>query len=412
MSDYKAISLFSGAMGLDIGVERSGIQISVCVENNHLACNTIRKNSNVPVIERDINLVSTEEILKKAALGVGEAFLVVGGPPCQAFSTAGARRGMHDFRGNVIINYLRVIEQAKPKYFIMENVRGLLSSRLTTLPDELMEEYCGIEGLKGGILYYLVKEFEKVGYTISFSLFNSANYGTPQKRERLIIFGNRNAKRVPLPSPTHTEDGEHTGGRCWKTLKDAIASLDTHGLNYIQLREKHKKYMKQVDEGQYWKHLPENLQKEAMGKSYFLSGGRTGFFRRLAMDKPSPTLVTSPEMPATMLCHPYEDRPLSVEEYARIQEFPDSWKFAGNIREQYKQIGNAVPIGLGYMAGKAIVDFHEGRRPEIPEVENRVNYSRYKNCTDTEFLSNFERMLVQKRELFSKEGVGDAIKYA
>lgn len=141
-----------------------------------------------------------------------------------------------------------------------------------------------------------------------------------------------------------------------------------------------KKYYKLLKAGQYWKHLPEELQEEAMGSSYYLSGGRTGFYRRLFWDRLSPTLVTRPNMPATDLCHPTKLRPLSIDEYERIQGFDDDWKSAGSLIEQYRQVGNAVPVSMAYVAGKAIIDFHECRLKT--EIRNGVKYSRYNKTTD------------------------------
>jgi DNA (cytosine-5)-methyltransferase 1 len=389
------ISLFSGAMGLDLGIEKAGFKIKVCVEMNKLACETIRANTDIPVIQKDINDVSSQDILGAANLKKEDVTLIVGGPPCQAFSTAGARRSLSDFRGNVIVNYLRIVQEIQPKYFILENVRGILSAVMSHVPDEL-DEYKDISNLKGSVMYYLKEEFKKYGYTISFSLFNSANYSIPQKRERVIIFGHRGLERIPLPSPTHSETGLETG-KVWTTFGQAVKGLREEDMNYIELSEKAKKYICMLKPGQYWKHLPEELKPEAMGGSYLLGGGKTGFFRRLDYNSPSPTLVTSPSMPATMLAHPEQLRPLSVEEYARIQQFPDNWKVAGGIREVYKQIGNAVPVGLGYMAGKTIVEFMEGKHNPERENINKIPYSRYKNCSDFEFIPLFESVLKKQK---------------
>ena len=142
--------------------------------------------------------------------------------------------------------------------------------------------------------------------------------------------------------------------------------------------------MKMLTEGQNWRDLPPKMAEQAMGKAYFLTGGKTGFLRRLSFDEPSPTLVTSPTMPATLLCHPTQLRPLSIEEYARIQQFPDTWKFRGRIETIYKQIGNAVPVGLGYAVGRQIMKSILGELDDREEVRNRVPYSRYLNTMDEE----------------------------
>jgi DNA (cytosine-5)-methyltransferase 1 len=127
-----------------------------------------------------------------------------------------------------------------------------------------------------------------------------------------------------------------------------------------------------------------------MGKAFYLSGGKTGFLRRLSFDEPSPTLVTSPTMPATLLCHPTQLRPLSIEEYARIQQFPDTWNFKGRIETIYKQIGNAVPVGLGYAVGHQVMRSILGDLTWNEEATNRIPYSRYSNSTDYEAMRLFD----------------------
>ncbi len=386
--NYTTISLFSGAMGLDLGIEKAGFDIRVCVEMDKWAAQTIRNNTDIPVIEKDINNVSSEELLKTAGINGGQVTLLIGGPPCQAFSTAGKQRGFDDFRGNVIIQYLRILSEIRPKYFILENVRGILSAKLNSVPPEY-NEYENIKDIKGSVLHFLTKEVQKIGYNISYALFNAANYGVPEQRERVIIIGHIGSK-VPLPAPTHSENGDF-GTQKWVTLKDAIGDLTgKDDLKYIPLRPNSIQYMKLLKEGQNWRNLPPEMAKEAMGKAYGLSGGKTGFLRRLSFDRPSPTLVTSPTMPATLLCHPTELRPLSIEEYARIQQFPDTWRFEGKIELIYKQIGNAVPVGLGLAVGKQIMRHIHN---ETCDDKPRISYSRYKKAVDYEFTKLFEEKI-------------------
>jgi len=385
---YNAVSLFSGAMGLDLGVEKAGFDIRVCVEMDKWAVQTIHANSSIPVICKDISEVSTDEILSAGKLKKEDVTLVVGGPPCQAFSTAGKQRGLADFRGNVIVQYLRVVTDVMPQYFILENVRGLLSAKLNEVPESYYE-YNDIKDVPGSVLHFIVSEFKKMGYSISYALLNAANYGVPEKRERLIIIGHLGT-RVPIPSPTHSEEGSFGTAR-WVTLWDAIGDLEHRDdLNFIPLREKSVEYMKLLKEGQNWRNLPPAVAAKAMGKAYELSGGKTGFLRRLSFNEPSPTLVTSPTMPATLLCHPTQLRPLSVEEYARIQQFPDTWKFKGRIETIYKQIGNAVPVGLGYAVGHQIMRHIRGEIMYNEEMRNKIPYSRYINTLDDETSRLFE----------------------
>ncbi len=377
---YNAISLFSGAMGLDLGIEAAGFDIKVCVEMDHWAAETIRINTSIPVIERDINDVSSEDILKVSGLKKENIDLVVGGPPCQAFSTAGKQRGFSDIRGGCIIQFIRVVSDLKPKYFILENVRGILSAKLNAVP-EAYKEYDSIKMESGSVLKLVLNEFNKLGYRISYALLNAANYGVPEKRERVVMIGHL-GDRVPIPAPSHSESGAF-GTKKWVSLRDSIGDLQGKPMRYIPLRSRMEKYMKLIGEGENWTKLDPAVAKEAMGKAYVLSGGKTGFLRRLSFDEPAPTLVTSPTMPATQLCHPKELRPLSVEEYARIQQFPDTWIFEGRIESIYKQIGNAVPVGLGKAVGNQIIRHLNHLTSPTEEEDNKIPYSRYTNSTDS-----------------------------
>jgi len=394
-SKYNVVSLFSGAMGLDLGLEKAGFHTAVCVEMNKLACETIRANTSIPVIENDITKVTTEEILHAAHLKKEDVFMVVGGPPCQAFSTAGKRLSLQDFRGNVIVNYLRIVEEIRPPYFILENVRGILSTPLNAVPQEYESEYDNIVEMPGSVVYFLWNEFKKLGYDISFGLLNSANYGVPQIRERVVIFGSKHG-RIPLPSPTHSETGKETTMK-WVTIAEAFEGLGKQE-QYLEIPQRIKRFLVYIKEGENWTDLPADVKAEAMGKSLGLNGGKTGFYRRLSFNRPSPTLLTSPIMNATLLAHPTEMRSLSVQEYARIQQFPDSWKLQGKPTDLFKQIGNAVPTGLGYVAGKTILDFHHGNFDPNREKQNKVPYSRYLGCADFEFIPNFNKLLQKQNQ--------------
>ena len=187
--------------------------------------------------------------------------------------------------------------------------------------------------------------------------------------------------------PTHSENGEF-GLPKWNILRDVISDIENH--NHLTFPEKRLKYYRLLKPGQNWKNLSEELQKEAMGKSYYSGGGKTGFLRRLDWNKPSPTLVTHPAMPATDLAHPEADRPLSIEEYKRIQEFPDNWKLAGPLLQQYKQVGNAVPVSLGYAVGNLISKLINNEN--VNQYEG-FQYSRYKNTTHLEWMAFFEKAI-------------------
>jgi len=379
----KYLSFFSGALGLDLGLESSGFEPLLACEVNKHCINTIKKNKpELPVIG-DIRNYSADEIRNIAGLGKNEHVdLIVGGPPCQAFSTAGARKSFEDERGNVFLKYLEMATEIKPSYIVIENVRGLLSAPLKHRPhNKRGGEYPDLRSDEepGGALAYIIKFLENAGYGISFNLYNSANFGTPQIRERVILIASSDGKKLPYLSPTHSDDTTHNLTP-WTTVRSVIGDLtETQNKERLEFPEKRLKYLKHLKSGQYWKHLPKNLLKEAMGKSYFSGGGKTGFYRRVAWDKPSPTLVTSPIMPATSLAHPDKLRPLSVAEYARLQQFPDNWFFSGKILEQYRQIGNAVPIGVGNAIGRLLHAHHNNEK--LPCFIN-FKYSRYLNTDD------------------------------
>lgn len=362
------LSFFSGALGLDLGLEQAGYRCLSLNEIDPIACETIRANSHRAfpslsprLYECDIRELSAKGLCSDLGLRAGEIFAIVGGPPCQAFSTAGRRLGLNDDRGNVFLHFINLIGRLQPQYAIFENVRGLLSSPLAHRPhNERGPDYPPLtpdESPKGALrrILALLKSY---GYTTSFNLYNTANFGVPQVRERLIFFASRDGDEVPFLQPTHDERGTH-GLPPWNTLKTAIAKLQRKPFEAASFPERRLKYYRLLEEGQNWRDLPARFQKEAMGKSWYAGGGRTGFYRRLAWDKPSPTLVTSPTMPATDLCHPEELRPLSVQEYAAIQTFPKWFGFSGRLADKYRQLGNAVPCLFGRMVAEHLVAFDE-----------------------------------------------------
>lgn len=361
-------------MGLDLGIEKAGFNILLCCETDNACTRTIKKNRpNTPLIG-DIRDFDSGQIRAAASLDLTDDIdLVFGGPPCQSFSTAGKRKGLEDDRGNVFLTFIDRIIDLQPKFAVIENVRGLLSA-----PDA--------DGVKGGALKFILNKIQDSGYSVSFNLYNAANFGAPQKRERVVIICTRDNEKLPHLVPTHSQN-ESFGLPRWRTFRDATSNLSKSKHNHLEFPEKRLKYFRMLKPGQYWRNLPHELQKEAMGKSFYLGGGKTGFLRRLDYDLPSPTLVTHPAMPATDLAHPTLDRPLSIEEYKRIQEFPDSWEIEGTLVEQYKQVGNAVPLSLGYAIGNLIAD--SLNKKKIVEYAN-FPYSRYKYTSE---ISWFEKLV-------------------
>lgn len=373
-----ALSFFSGAMGLDLGLEKAGFEFRLACEFDTACQKTIKLNRpNIPLIGNVLDY-SANDIRKIAGIDDRDIDLIAGGPPCQAFSTAGARKGFDDARGNVFLSYIDLLVELHPKYAVIENVRGLLSAKLNNIPvDEKHPElWMPVLGKPGGALLYILEKLRKGGYTVSFNLYNAANFGVPQIRERVVMICYRGNKKVPYLLPCCSNDPKW-GLPKWKTFREAVAGLDQ--CHHIEFPEKRLKYFRMLGPGQYWKDLPKDVQPIAMGKSFLLGGGKTGFYRRLAWDKPCCTLVTSPTMPATDICHPEEARPLSIEEYKRIQMFPDDWKLYGNLNKQYKQVGNAVPVLLGKAIGDAVLRHMHGEEINPPKG---FPFSRYKDTDD------------------------------
>jgi DNA (cytosine-5)-methyltransferase 1 len=383
----RVLSFFSGAMGLDQGLERAGMQTILACEFDRASRQTIAHNRPELPLLGDIWDYSAAEIRDLAGLGDDEDIdVVAGGPPCQSFSTAGARRGFADKRGNVFLRFIELIGELQPRYAILENVRGLLSMPIAAAEqgepvDPLAAD---LAGKRGGALTYATRLLKSHGYDVSFNLYNTANYGSAQIRERVVLICSRSTGRVPHLPPTHSNDPAFDLPP-WRTFREATEGLEHVNHHHVEFPEARLKYYRLLTSGQHWRHLPVDLQKEALGKSYYLGGGKTGFLRRLSWDKPAPTLVTNPTMPATDLAHPDLDRPLSIEEYKRVQEFPDSWQIQGKLQDQYKQVGNAVPLSLGEAIGKAIQMHDAGQIwNELPNFP----YSLYRKTSDLSWIED------------------------
>ena len=248
------------------------------------------------------------------------------------------------------MDFVRLIKAMQPRFFIMENVKGLLSAHLKDADGKDMNPL---------VFWIILDEFEKLGYKIIDGVLDAVNYGTPQFRERLIIIGSRDNEDLFMPIPTHFQTHQKAENR-WATLGSAIWDLEKSDSECDRFTESRLKYLRLIPEGGNWKDLPKELQAEAMGGAFESGGGKVGFYRRLSYAQPAPTLTTSPVQKATMMCHPVLDRPLSVAEYARIQQFPDDMQFAGTMAEKYRQIGNAVPVGLGRALGDTLVSIADG----------------------------------------------------
>lgn len=331
-----------------LGLEASGIKCVALNEINHWAAETLRINRpNWNVIENDIKNVSFAQYK-------GKIDIVTGGFPCQAFSYAGKKLGFQDARGTLFYEFARVVKETMPKICIGENVRGLLNHD------------------KGKTLEGMISILDELGYRVlNPQVLKAVHYKVPQKRERLVIVGIRKDIGGEFYYPKPNTDKIYT-------LKDALTKGSLFPCNVpesigVKYPKRKKEILDLVPPGGYWRDLPVKIQKEYMLQSYYLTGGKTGIARRISWDEPSLTLTCSPAQKQTERCHPSETRPFTVREYARIQTFPDDWSFTGSVTEQYKQIGNAVPVNLAKAIGESIVDFLETCKVQTPKKSAAIN---------------------------------------
>ncbi|MEN3322264.1 DNA (cytosine-5-)-methyltransferase [Mariniflexile soesokkakense] len=331
LQNYSVLELFAGAGGLAIGMEKAGLKCAALNEIDKWACQTLRKNRpHWNVLEGDIKNFDFSEYRHNIDV-------VTGGFPCQAFSYAGKKLGLNDARGTLFYEFARVVQEVNPPICIGENVRGLLSHE------------------KGKTLEGMISILDEIGYNVvPVKVLKAIHYKVPQKRERLILVGIRKDIDIKYEYPTaHPKI---------YTLKDALKKGSLFESNVPKSEgAKYPKYKKDildlVPQKGYWRDLPLDIQKEYMGGSFYLGGGKTGMARRIGWDEPCLTLTCSPAQKQTERCHPDETRPFTVREYARIQTFSDDWEFSGSIAQQYKQIGNAVPVNLGQEIGYSIIKF-------------------------------------------------------
>lgn len=319
---YKSFELFSGCGGLALGIEKAGFNVIGLVEKDKDATETLIKNrNNWKVYNVDINdILNDIEIMTN--LRKERIDLLAGGFPCQSFSYAGKKRGLEDTRGTLFYSFVKFIEKTKPKSFLIENVKGLVSHE------------------KGRTLGEILDILNNLSYTIYYKILNAWSFGVPQKRERIFIVGFSKDlsinKKFSFPREKDYKP----------VLKDVLRDVPfSEGQKYSDQK---KKVLDLVPEGGCWINLPEKVAKEYLGKSYYSGGGKRGYAKRLSWNEPCLTLTTSPQQKQTERCHPDETRPLTVREYARIQTFPDDWFFSGSLSSQYKQIGNAVPVSLAF----------------------------------------------------------------
>jgi DNA (cytosine-5)-methyltransferase 1 len=357
MTGLKAISLFSGAGGLDLGFEAAGFETAVAVEMDALCVKTLRHNRPWPVLDRDIACISAEELLSTADLAPNEADVLIAGPPCQPFSKSGfwatgeARR-LDDPRATTIDHYLRILAAARPRAFLLENVEGL-----------------GFRGKDEGLtrIKAAVEEINAqhaTGYKLSMAVLNAADFGVPQLRRRLFVIGARDGTTFSFPEPTHFPSealGPGDNRQRWLTAWDALHDLAHPNDPALQPKGKWAELLPSIPEGQNYLHHTDR------GEGVPLFGWRRrywSFLLKLAKDQPAWTVQAQPG-PATGPFH-WDSRRLSMREMARLQTFPDEFEVLGSVADVQRQLGNAVPSLVGEVLAREIRSQLLGASPREP----------------------------------------------
>jgi DNA (cytosine-5)-methyltransferase 1 len=345
MTSLKAISLFTGAGGLDLGFEAAGFETVVAVEMDGRCVQTLRANRDWPVIDQDVGLVTTVALLTMAGLKPDEADVLIGGPPCQPFSKSGfwatgdARR-LDDPRATTIDHYLRILGEARPRAFLLENVEGLGFRG----KDE------GLAHIRSAIM--AINQQHGTCYDPVIAVVNAADHGVPQVRRRLFVIGARDGTRFRFPEATHVSPDQRLPSRnrkAWLTAWDALHDLPEPDDGSLTLKGKWAGLLPSIPEGQNYLHHTER------GAGEPLFGWRRRFWSfllKLAKDQPAWTLQAQPG-PATGPFH-WSNRRLSMREMARLQTFPDNFDVLGSVADAQRQLGNAVPALLAEVLAREI----------------------------------------------------------
>ena len=338
MAERTIISLFTGAGGLDHGFEAAGFKTRVAVEMDSDAVASLRAHRPWSVIDEDIHQVDSERLLRTAGLRPGDADVLIGGPPCQPFSKAGYwasgdSQRLDDPRAATLEAYFRVLEDTRPAAFLLENVPGLAFRSKS-------------EGLD-----FIRRRLKRVArrsgcrYSMAVAKLNAADFGVPQRRERVFVVGHRDGRDFKFPEPTHGDPRQASGGAedllPWTTAWDALGDLPSEPDPTLRMLGKWAELLPSIPEGKNYLHHTER------GDGLPLFGWRRrywSFLLKLAKDRPSWTLQAQPG-PAVGPFH-WQNRRLSARELARLQTFPDDFRLLGNVRAAQKQAGNAVPSAL------------------------------------------------------------------
>lgn len=366
----ETVSLFSGAGGLDLGIEMANGRILAQVEMDADSVETLRRHaratgSGAVVHHTKIEELDASDLRRQLGLSPGDLTLLAGGPPCQPFTTAGLRKAINDARASSLFpKYLEYVDEFEPRALLIENVDGLLSAALRHRP--LSRRGKGHAPLeweerKGSFLYWFLGELTTRGYSVSWGVLEAADYGVPQLRQRAFLVGVRGERPCYLPPARFGRPGLPA----YRTLRHGLAEV--RELGAIQpLSERKRLVFEQISPGGNWRDLPVEQQKATMGAAYKATGGKSGWWRRLSWDTPAPTILGMPDHSSTALIHPEEARCLSVRECAALQTFPREMSFAGTPRSQYQQIGNAVPPLMASCVASEIFRRLEGAEQEVP----------------------------------------------
>lgn len=345
----KVIDLFAGVGGMSLGFEKQGFDIIVANECDPLIAESYKENhKKTKMIVGDITTLDLKESFGKYK---GEVDVVIGGPPCQGFSQKGKRKTIHDERNFLFKYYVKVVELVKPKYFIMENVPNLLTAE------------------KGYFKKEIEELFNAMGYSLTMGVLNASDYGVPQNRKRAVIIGKLNGKALDLPVPLNKKV------TIWDAISD-LAYLESGEGKEEQLylnapetdyQKKLRKNSKCLYNHIATKHskvalerlalIPENAGREVLPEEHLTKSIYSGTWTRMRRDEISVTITTRFDTPSSgKFTHPFLNRAITVREAARIQSFPDDFKFVGNKSSQMKQVGNAVPPLLASAIAKVIIN--------------------------------------------------------
>lgn len=364
--DWKVISLFAGAGGCSLGFKNAGIDILAAFENAEPAIATYNMNFGANICHNvNLELCNFLQLRNELGLQYGELDLVIGGPPCQGFTTAG-NRFWDDPRNKLVKNYAQALEVFYPRWFMMENVEGILTTS------------------SGAYVVECIKKMISLGYTVSLKKVYMQEFAVPQRRKRVIIVGNREGKKFKFPEPI-----ERASGSIYKdssfTLREAISDLETHDIPEIDHIRKVESGIQlerilTLKIGQTMKDLPEYLQHDSFkrrasrrvcdGTPSEKRGGAPSGLKRLSYDEPCLTITSAA---LSEFVHPTQNRTLTIRECARVQTFPDSFLFCGTDAQKILQIGNAIPPVFAEQMAKQIILCDENKpneeRPSLAKFD-------------------------------------------